>query len=193
LGSFTGVVRDEEAFMDGRTFELEFAKFIQRFHEQIKEAFLEDAFQRREILSQTLLGKEMVEELADSIVSEFRSNIDRKTAVETIADRYVQLGIRCSEEGFSSSAIVRLFILLKRHIWLFFQESNFAGQPFDVRSIVALNNRTALFFDRAIYFFLVGYERASSECSGELDTLYKSFLNKLRRDLGLKKETEEEA
>ena len=26
--------------MDGRTFELEFAKFIQRFHEQIKEAFL---------------------------------------------------------------------------------------------------------------------------------------------------------
>ena len=86
--------------MDGRTFELEFAKFIQRFHEQIKEAFLEDAFQRREILSQTLLGKEMVEELADSIVSEFKSNIDRKTAVETIADRYVQLGIRCSEGGF---------------------------------------------------------------------------------------------
>ena len=62
-----------------------------------------------------------------------------------------------------------------------------------MRSIVALNNRTALFFDRAIYFFLVGYERASNECSGELDTLYKSFLNKLRRDMGLKKETEEEA
>jgi len=176
--------------MEGRTFELEFAKFIQRFHEQIKEAFLEDAFQRREILSQTLLGKEMVEEIADSIVSEFKNNIDRKTAVEAIADRYVQLGIRCCEEGYSSSAIVRLFILLKRHIWLFFQESNFAGQPFDVRSIIALNNRTALFFDRAIYFFLVGYERACSECTGELDTMYKAFLNKVRRDLGLKKEAE---
>ncbi|MGB6065511.1 MAG: hypothetical protein WBG50_11930 [Desulfomonilaceae bacterium] len=179
--------------MDGRTFELEFAKFIQRFHEQIKDAFLEDAFQRREILSQTLLGKEMVEELADGIVSEFKNNIDRKTAVETIADRYVQLGIRSCEEGFSCSAIVRLLILLKRHIWLFFQESNFAGQPFDVRSIIALNNRTALFFDRAIYFVLVGYERSSTEDSGELETLYKSFLNKLRRDLGMHKGNEEQS
>ena len=86
------------------------APIDQRFHEQIKEAFLEDAFQGREILfPQTLLGKEMVEKLADSIVSEFKSNIDRKTTVETIADRYVQLGIRCSEDGFSSSAIVFSF------------------------------------------------------------------------------------
>ena len=79
--------------------------------------------------------------------------------------------------------MVRVFILLKRHIWLFFQESNFAGQPFDVRSIVALNNRTALFFDRVMYYFLVGYEQASSEDRTELETLYGKFLERLRRDL----------
>jgi hypothetical protein len=171
--------------METRTFELEFAKFIERFHEQIKENFLEDAFHKRELLSQYQLGKKMLEETADSILSEFTVNIDRRTAVETIADRYVQLGIRCSDDGLSFSEMTRVFILLKRHIWLFFQESNFAGQPFDVRSIVALNNRTSLFFDRAIYYFLVGFEQAHSEESGELDALYEAFLGRIRRDLGL--------
>ncbi len=169
--------------MEVRTFELEFAKFIERFHLEIREAFLEDTFQKRELLSHYRLGKEMLEELADSIVSEFATNVDKRTAVEVIADKYVQLGIRCSEDGLSYSEMVRVFILLKRHIWLFFQESNFAGQPFDVRSIVALNNRTALFFDRVMYYFLVGYEQASSEDRTELETLYGKFLERLRRDL----------
>ncbi len=171
--------------MGTRTFELEFAKFIQKFHEQIKENFLEDTFHKRELLSQYQLGRKMVEEMADSILSEFVVNVDRKTAVETIADRYVQLGIRCCEDNLSFSELVRVFILLKRHIWLFFQESNFAGQPFDIRSIVALNNRTSLFFDRAIYYFLVGYEQAHSEDSSDMDELYKAFLRRIRRDLGL--------
>jgi hypothetical protein len=170
--------------MEARTFELEFAKFIQRFHEQIKEAFLEDTFHKREILSHYQLGKEMLQDLSSSILSEFTTNIDRRTTVETIADRYVQLGIRCCEDGLSYSEMVRVFILLKRHIWLFFQESNFAGQPFDVRSIVALNNRTALFFDRAIYYFLVGFEQAASDDASELESLYTTFLKRVRRDLG---------
>jgi hypothetical protein len=169
--------------MEARTFELEFAKFIQRFHEQIKEAFLEDTFHKREILSHYQLGKEMLQELSGSILSEFTTNIDRRTSVETIADRYVRLGIKCCEDGLSYSEMVRVFILLKRHIWLFFQESNFAGQPFDVRSIVALNNRTALFFDRAIYYFLVGFEQAASDDASELESLYATFLERVRRDL----------
>jgi hypothetical protein len=169
--------------MEARTFELEFAKFIQRFHEQIKEAFLEDTFHKREILSHYQLGKEMLQELSSTILCEFTTNIDRRTSVETIADRYVQLGIRCCEDGLSYSEMVRVFILLKRHIWLFFQDSNFAGQPFDVRSIVALNNRTALFFDRVMYYFLVGFEQAASDDTNELESLYTTFLRRVRRDL----------
>jgi hypothetical protein len=171
--------------METRTFELEFAKFIQKFHEQIKENFLEDTFHKRELLSQYQLRKEMLEEMADNILSEFAVNIDRRTAVETISDRYVQLGMRCCEDHLSFSEMTRVFILLKRHIWLFFQESNFAGQPFDIRSIVALNNRTSLFFDRAVYYFLVGYEQTHSEDTSEMDGLYQAFLGRIRRDLGL--------
>jgi len=169
--------------METRTFELEFAKFIERFHEQIKENFLEDAFDKRELLSHHRLGKKTLEETAESILSEFTVNIDRKTSSEVIADRYIQLGMRCCRDGLSFSQMVRAFILLKRHVWLFFQESNFAGQPYDVRSIVALNNRTALFFDRAIYYFLVGYDQAASESRSEVETLYSALLTRLRRDL----------
>jgi hypothetical protein len=169
--------------MEARTFEMEFAKFIQRFHQDIRDAFIDDAFHKREILSHYQLAKDMLQELADNVLSEFTTNIDKKTPVETIADRYVQLGIRCCEDGLSYSEMVRVFILLKRHTWLFFQESNFAGQPFDVRSIVALNNRTALFFDRAMYYFLVGFEQTQSEIKTELDDMYNVFLDRLYRDL----------
>ena len=159
--------------METRTFELEFAKFIQRF------------------LSHYQLGRTMLEDVAESSVQEFTKNVDKKTSVEDIADKYVRLGVRCCEERISFSEMVRAFILLKRHIWLFFQESNFAGQPFDVRSIVALNNRTALFFDRAIYYFLVGYEQAESDEKTELETFYRSFLDRIRRDLGIGNEPQE--
>ena len=170
--------------MAAGTFELGFAKFIERFGEQIKEAFLEDA-NKRGILSDYRLGKEMLSNLADNILSEFTKNIDKKTSVETIAEKYSVLGTHCCTDGVSQSEMAHAFILLKRHIWLFFQDNNFAGQPFDVRSIIALNNRTALFFDRAVYYFLVGYERCSAPEAHELDALYRGFLDKIRRDLGM--------
>jgi hypothetical protein len=170
--------------MGAKTFELGFAKFIERFGEQIKEAFLDDAT-KREILSHYLSGEKMLSDLADNILSEFTKNIDKKTSVETIAQKYEQLGTYCRKEGVSQSETAHAFILLKRHIWLFFQDNNFAGQPFDVRSIIALNNRTALFFDRAVYYFLVGYEQGFAPETTELEVLYRGFLAKIRRDLGM--------
>jgi hypothetical protein len=178
--------------MEARTFELAYAKFIEKFRDQIKENFLEDAFHKRELMSHYQMGEKMLQDLSDSILSEFTVNIDRRTAVETVADQYVQLGIRCAEDGVSCAEMVRVLILLKRHIWLFFQESNFAGQPFDVRSIVALNNRTALFFDRAVYYFLIGFEQVRCEGRSEIEKMYDAFVDKLRRDLAAPKEPKDE-
>lgn len=171
--------------MEARTFELGFARFIEKFHEQIKDDFLADAYGKRRLLVGVAAGRKMLEELADGICIEFAKNIDRNTSVDSIADHYIQLGKRCCAEGVSVSEMVHAFILVKRHIWIFFQDSNFAGQPFDVRSIIALNNRTALFFDRAMYFFLVGYEQVPGKKLSEADRLYEAFLSKLRKDLGL--------
>jgi hypothetical protein len=169
--------------MEIRTFELEFAKFIQRFHEQIKEAFVEDACDKRELLGTCPGGRKILDDMADDVLKEFTANVDRKTSVEVIAERYIDLGKRCCLDDVRYSDMVRVLTLLKRHVWLFFQDNNFAGQPFDVRSIVALNNRTALFFDRAIYYLLTGYEEASTQTRSEMESLYTAFLNKVRRDL----------
>jgi hypothetical protein len=169
--------------MEVKTFELAFAKFIEKFHEQIKENFLEDSVNNRGLLSRRPNGRKILEDLADNVYSEFARNIDRKTTPEEIAERYTGLGKQCNDEGVSFSEMVRVFILLRRHVWLFFQESDFAGQRHDVRSIVALNNRTTLFFDRAMYGFLVGFEQAAFKDRSDLERLYESFVERLRRDV----------
>jgi hypothetical protein len=174
-----------EASMEPKTFELSFAKFIEKFHDQIKESFFEDVIEKRELLSGHKTAKHILEELADSVLGEFTKNIDRKTSVEVVAERYSALGKRCRTLGLRSSEMVRVITLLKRHIWLFFQDTNFAGQPFDVRSIVAINNRTALFFDRAIFYFLKGFEALDLSQDSETEAIYRAFVAKLRRDLGL--------
>ncbi len=48
-----------------------------------------------------------------------------------------------------------------------------------------MNNRIALFFDRAIYYFLVGFEESELEGGSELEQLYRGLLVRLRRDLGM--------
>ncbi len=176
--------------MRERTFELAFAKFIQDFQDQIKENFLEDAFHKRELLSHYQMGEKMINEVADGVLSDFVVNIDRRTPVEAMADRFIRLGMSCCENGVSFSEMIRVLVLLRRHIWLFFQDSNFAGQPFDVRSIVALNNRTTLFFDRAMYYFLVGMEQTLSEQRSEMEKFYDALLDRLRRDLGVRSDSE---
>jgi hypothetical protein len=175
--------------MEARTFELEFAKFIQRFHQPIKETFIEDTLDKRGLLAYYPAAKSMLDELADDVLKVFTANVDRRTSSEAIAQRYIQLGKDCRDRGVSYADMVRSLTLLKRHIWIFFQESNFAGQPFDVRSIVALNNRTALFFDRAIYHFLLGYEQQPKHVPSEIEALYEAFLDKVRRDLAAGRET----
>jgi hypothetical protein len=171
--------------MESRTFELGFAKFIEKFHEQIKESFIEDVLEKRELLSAHKTAREMLDEVSDSVLAGFTKNIDKKTSVEVVAERYTAMGKRCRSDGLKSSEMVRVITLLKRHIWLFFQDTDFAGQPFDVRSIVAINNRTALFFDRAIFYFLKGFEAVDISQDSELETIYRAFIVKLRRDLGL--------
>jgi hypothetical protein len=63
------------------------------------------------------------------------------------------------EEGFSLSEVIHALILVRRHLWLKVLGEGLLDTILDLYQSIELNNRVTLFFDRAIYFITVGYQK----------------------------------
>jgi hypothetical protein len=86
--------------------------------------------------------------------------LSRETTKEVIAEQYLALGKKRREEGFRLSEVVQAFALLRRHLWLEILNEGFLDTALDFQQALMLNNRVVLFFDRATYYMVVGYESA---------------------------------
>jgi hypothetical protein len=76
-----------------------------------------------------------------------------------IASYYKAEGAKRRREGFSLAEVIRSFIVGRRVLWFKVQAEGLLGTVLDPKLSLDLNNRVVLFFDRAIYYTVVGYER----------------------------------
>jgi hypothetical protein len=51
-------------------------------------------------------------------------------------------------------------ILLKRYLWLEVLSEGFVSSNLELYQVLELNNRVVLYFDRAVYFTIAGYQEA---------------------------------
>jgi hypothetical protein len=63
-------------------------------------------------------------------------------------------------EGFPLPELIYSFILFRRHLWLYILHVGFLDSAYDLLRALELNNRVILFFDRALYNMVTGYEEA---------------------------------
>jgi hypothetical protein len=56
-----------------------------------------------------------------------------------------------------------LLVLIKRHLWLHLLEEGVMTTNIEVYQALDVNNKVVLYFDRAIYFSLIGFRRAREE------------------------------
>ncbi|HOO46058.1 MAG TPA: hypothetical protein PLM29_07515 [Deltaproteobacteria bacterium] len=85
-----------------------------------------------------------------------------------IIEHYIELGRQRYNEGFPLSEILMVFMLIKRHLWLFAIEKKAIDPAFELHQVLELNNRVVFFFDRIIYCTSVGYEKENKEDSFKL-------------------------
>ena len=78
---------------------------------------------------------------------------------EDIAEYYTALGKQRSKEGFALSEVIQALIITRRNIWLKVLSEGLLDTVLDHHQALELNNRVVLFFDRAIYFTSLGYEK----------------------------------
>lgn len=77
-----------------------------------------------------------------------------------IEQRYEEIGTRRVHQGVPISELVWVIVLTKENLWEFLKKENLAESAVDVFGELEMLQLLDQFFDRAIYYAAIGYERA---------------------------------
>jgi len=81
------------------------------------------------------------------------------TSKEDIAKDYTALGQKRREEGFALSEVIQALVITKRVLWLKVLNDGLLDTALELHRALELNNRVTLFYDRAIFYTALGYEK----------------------------------
>jgi hypothetical protein len=79
--------------------------------------------------------------------------------------RYTQVGMRRAEQGIAMSDFVWALIITKENLWRFLQFHGLAERMLDLYGELEFVQLVDQFFDRAMYYATVGYQRAERKVS----------------------------
>lgn len=85
----------------------------------------------------------------------------RKTERD-VEQRYMAIGERRASQGVSLSQVVFAIIATKEHLWEYVAKEALADRPVELFQELELFQLVEQFFDRALYFAAIGYERYQS-------------------------------
>ncbi len=74
--------------------------------------------------------------------------------------RYKEIGARRAGQGISVTQWIWAVVLTKEHLWGFLQRESLVDRPFELYGELELLRLLDQFFDRAIYYGVIGHQRA---------------------------------
>src|SRR5690242_7593054 len=80
-----------------------------------------------------------------------------------IENRYVEIGRRRAQQGVALSQLVWTIIQTKENLWDFLRRESVLDRPVEIFGELELLQLLEQFFERAIYYAAVGYEREMNE------------------------------
>jgi hypothetical protein len=84
------------------------------------------------------------------------------TGSKEIKDTYRDFGSSMFHRGFDMEEVVMVLILLKRYLWLALLEMGLMTTDLNIYQTLELNNKVVLYYDRGIYFALIGYRESKA-------------------------------
>lgn len=101
----------------------------------------------------------------ESRVGEIYQHLGEWLLKKTEADverRYVAIGERRYAQGVRLSQLLFMIVATKEHLWEYVSREALADRPVELFQELELFQLVDQFFDRALYFAAVGFERAES-------------------------------
>lgn len=127
--------------------------------DELTKRLCKDLLSREETRSYRNLDKDIVYERVYDVYSRLDSWLSKDKPKGEIQSHYIRLGEQRFKEGIPLAEVVMALMLIKRHLWLYTLEKHFFDTSFEFQQALEFNNRVVLFFDRAIYFTTMGYEK----------------------------------
>ncbi len=96
-------------------------------------------------------------------VHEIYHNLGEWLLTKTEADverRYTLIGTRRAQQGVALSELLWAIILTKEHLWEYLKGEGFVDQPVELLQEIELFHMVDQFFERALFYATVGYEKA---------------------------------
>jgi hypothetical protein len=136
------------------------ADFVHKYKEELTDNWMKIVRNQQLTRSYQAFDQEKARERALTVLSQLSRWLAGDLTKGDIESTYTALGARRRREGFSLAEVVRALTVTRRVLWFKFQaEGVLEKKVLDARQALEINNRVVQFFDRAIYFTAVGFER----------------------------------
>ena len=86
-----------------------------------------------------------------------------RTHGHEVKETYHRFGERLYWKHFRMEEVVMTIVLIKRYLWLYLLEGGLMATRLELYHALELNNKVVLYFDRAIYFAIIGYREARAK------------------------------
>ena len=90
-----------------------------------------------------------------------------RTHAHEVKENYHRFGEQLYWKHFRMEEVVMTLVLIKRYLWLHLLEGGLMTTSLNLYQALELNNKVVLYFDRAIYFAIIGYKAARSKDRAE--------------------------
>jgi len=137
-----------------------FIKMIETRADKVAKLWLKEVRQSRYTPTYHTFPEEELFERAMAVYERLGYWLSPETKKEEIRHFYMNLGQRRYHEGFRLEEVVMALILLKRYLWLEVLSEGLTTTNLELYQALELNNQVVLYFDRAIYYTIVGYMEA---------------------------------
>ncbi len=134
-----------------------FVRIIEENHQEIIEHFMNDVLHNKKTVAYRKLDQQDLYEIGFRVYSELSKWIAKDLPKEEVKQYYHKLGKIRLNEGVPASQFFQALVLLKRHMWLFVRKQ-LENEITDYKQAMEISDRVVLFFDRAAYYMLTGYE-----------------------------------
>jgi hypothetical protein len=93
------------------------------------------------------------------VYSQLGTWLSNETTKADIARHYNALGDQRRDEGFQISEVILALTITRRVLWFKVLDDGFLDTALDFKMAIDLYNHVVLFFDRAMFFTSIGYDR----------------------------------